>query len=81
MNNKSKHQPLEGEGSYSATRRYNQHLADAVTSGDLEAGAKEAARALDGPEGEELRRAAEEAKAGPKQVAKRPATKQAPVRR
>jgi len=58
-------QPVEGEGSYSATRRYNQHLGDAVTSGDLEAGAEEARRAVDGPEGKELERAAEDAKKGP----------------
>jgi hypothetical protein len=84
MTSKSKvkhHQPLEGEGSYSATRRYNQHLGDAVASGDLEAGAEEAAQALDGPEGEELQRAAEQAKKGPKQNAKRAATKQAAARR
>ena len=45
MNSKSKtkDQPLEGEGSYSAARRYNQHVGDAVASGDLEAGAEEAA--------------------------------------
>jgi len=61
-----KDQPLEGEGSYSATRRYNQHLADAVANGDLETGAEEASRALDTPEGEELERAAQDAKQGPK---------------
>ena len=59
-------QPLEGEGSYSATRRYNKHLGDAVASGDLESGAEEAHRAIEGAEGEELTRAAEEAKKGPK---------------
>ncbi|MEI9948582.1 MAG: hypothetical protein WDO74_06245 [Pseudomonadota bacterium] len=69
MNNeesKKKDQPLEGEGSYSATRRYNKHLGDAVASGDLEAGAEEARRAVEGAEGEELARAAAEAKKGPK---------------
>jgi hypothetical protein len=59
-------QPLEGEGSYSATRRYNKHLGDAVESGDLEAGAEAARRAVEGPEGAELKRAAEQAKQGPK---------------
>jgi hypothetical protein len=57
---------LEGEGSYSATRRYNQHLAEAIDSTDVEAAADEARRAMEGPEGEELARAAEEAKKGPK---------------
>jgi hypothetical protein len=58
-------QPLEGEGSYSATRRYNQHLGDAVDSGDLEAGAEEARQAMEGSEREALERAAEEGKRGP----------------
>jgi len=59
-------QPPEHEGSYSATRRYNQHLGDAVTSGDLEADAEEARRATEGSEGKERGYAAEEAKKGPK---------------
>lgn len=63
---KKSEQPLEGEGSYSATRRYNQHLGEAIEGGDLEAGAEAAREAVDGPEGEELERAAEEAKKGPK---------------
>ena len=78
---KVKHQPLEGEGSYSATRRYNQHLGDAVASGDLEGGAEEAGRALDGPDGRELQRAAEEAKTGPRQSANRAPAEQAATRR
>jgi len=78
---KTKDQPLEGEGSYSAARRYNQHVGDAVASGDLEAGAEEAARALDGPEGNELRRAAEESKTGPKRPAKRPISRPAAARK
>lgn len=57
---------LEGEGSYTATRRYNQHLAEANASTDVDAAADEARRAVEGPEGEELARAAEEAKKGPK---------------
>ncbi len=43
-------QAPEGEGSYSATRRYNRHLADAIEGSDLEAGA-EAAREGDGRSG------------------------------
>jgi hypothetical protein len=73
---KKSHQSLEGEGSYSATRRYNKHLGDAVASGDLEARAEQARRAVEGPEGEELARAAERAKRGPKAAAAtRPSSK------
>ena len=35
---------LEGEGSYSATRKYNQHLGEAIDSGDIEDAAEEARR-------------------------------------
>ena len=59
-------QPLEDEGSFSAKRRYNQHLGDAVTSDDLEAGAELARRALEASEGRELERAAGEATKEPK---------------
>ena len=62
----SKKSDLEGEGSYTATRKYNQHLAEASARGQLEAAADAARRAVEGPEGEELARAAEEAKKGPK---------------
>ena len=63
---KNSTQPLEGEGSYTATRRYNQHLGDAIDSGDVEAAADAARRALEGPEAKELARAEAEGKAGPK---------------
>ena len=59
-------QAVEGEGSYSATRRYNKHLGDAIESGELDAGAEAARRALNTPEGAELERAAKQAKRGPK---------------
>ena len=65
-------QALEGEGNYSATRRYNQHLGDAIESGDLEAGADAARRAMEGPEAEELLRAAASAKNGPQAKGKAP---------
>ena len=70
----AKKSELEGEGSYSATRKYNQHLGEAIDSGDIEAAADEARRAIDGPEGPELRRAEEQGKAGPK-VKQTPAPK------
>jgi hypothetical protein len=62
---KKSNQPVEGEGSYSATRRYNQHLGDAIDSTDLEAGAEAARLAMEGPEREALERAAAKAKKGP----------------
>jgi hypothetical protein len=64
--NKKPAQPLEGEGSYEATRRYNEHLGAAVDAGDVEAAADAARRALQGPEGAELKRAEQQGKAGPK---------------
>ena len=56
---------VEGEGSYQATHRYNEAVSRHAQNGDTERLAKEAAEALDGPEGEELRKAEEEAKRGP----------------
>lgn len=56
---------VEGEGSYQATHRYNEAVSRHAKEGDTERLAKEAAEALDGPEGEDLRRAEEEAKKGP----------------
>ena len=64
-------QAVEGEGSYSATRRYNKHLGDAIESGELDAGAEAARRALNTPEGAELERAAKQAKRGPMPAAAR----------
>jgi hypothetical protein len=57
---------LEGEGSYTATRRYDEGLQRSVAKGDAERLGEEAARALDGPEGADLRKAAEAAKHGHK---------------
>jgi hypothetical protein len=58
-------QRVEGEGSYEATRRYNAHLGDAIDSGDVDAAADAARRALEGPERAELERAEKQGKAGP----------------
>ncbi len=60
---------LEGEGSYSATRGYNAGLRRALAKGNTEELAEKARRALDGPEGPELKRAESIAKKG------RPATR------
>lgn len=65
-------QQLEGEGSYSASRRYREGLEESVQRGDSDKLAEEAVEALDGAEGEELRQAEEQAKQGP--TAKRTAT-------
>jgi hypothetical protein len=54
----------EGEGSRTAAREYNEGLQQAIASGDLDGDAEEARRALEGPEGEELRRAEQAGKRG-----------------
>ncbi len=68
MNDKGK-KSLEGEGSYSATRRYNAGVADHVRSADVGALAKKAAKALEGKEGEALRNAEKLGKRGPSKAA------------
>jgi hypothetical protein len=57
-------QKNEGEGSRTAARRYGRALEQTVKSGTVPAKARAAARALDGPEGKELRRAEAQAKKG-----------------
>jgi hypothetical protein len=52
----------EGEGNKTAARHYNEATQKYVESGRVEQAAEEAAEALDGPEGDELRRAEEEGK-------------------
>lgn len=47
----------EGEGSQTAARAYNSKAAKFAQSGQVEAKAKEARDAVDGPEGAELKRA------------------------
>jgi hypothetical protein len=69
MNNKTKKSALEGEGSYSGTRGYNAGLAKHVRSADVAGLGQKAAKALDGKEGPELRRAETLGKAGPRRAA------------
>jgi hypothetical protein len=57
-------QKNEGEGSRTAARNYDRAVAKTVKSGTVPAKARAAARALDGPEGDELRRAEARAKRG-----------------
>ena len=47
----------EGEGNKTAARRYDRAVEATVRSGTVDKKARAAARALDGPEGGELRRA------------------------
>jgi hypothetical protein len=52
----------EGEGNKTAARRYNEAVRATVHAGKVEQNARAAARALNGSEGAELRRAEAEAK-------------------
>jgi hypothetical protein len=56
---------LEGEGSYSAARKYDAKLADFQRQADVGKLAREARKALEGPEAATLRRAEQRGKAGP----------------
>lgn len=57
---------VEGEGSYTSTRRYNEHLKKTLETKDTEELAEQARRALEGNEREELEEAERRAKGGPK---------------
>jgi hypothetical protein len=57
-------QKNEGEGNKTAARRYDRAVEQTVRSGGVVQKAREAARALDGPEGGGLRRAEALAKQG-----------------
>lgn len=55
---------VQGEGNYDATRRYNEGLEKSVRKGDSDELAEKAKLALEGKEGEELRKAEEQGKSG-----------------
>jgi hypothetical protein len=55
---------IEGEGSYSGTRAYNEATAEFLKKGKVDEAAKEAERALDSPEGAGLKEAEEKGLAG-----------------
>ena len=57
-------QQVEGEGSYTASRNYRDGLERSVQQGNTERLADDAAEALDGPEGQELRQAEQQGKQG-----------------
>lgn len=54
-----------GEGNRTAAKRYNEGLKHTMQSKDIEALAEDAKRALEGPEGAELREAEQRSKRGP----------------
>lgn len=53
---------VEGEGSYTATRRYNEGVQEHLSTHDVEAEAEEAREALEGDERAELEAAEEQGK-------------------
>ncbi len=64
---------IEGEGSYSGTRAYNESTAKFLKKGKVDEAAREAKRALDSKEGAELKAAEAKGKAGdPKNWEKNP---------
>lgn len=71
MTDQKKAAGVEGEGSYSATHRYNAGVKKSVEAGTAEALAEEARKALEGPEGEKLREAERIAKKGDPKAAQR----------
>jgi hypothetical protein len=49
----------QGEGDYRSARNYDEHVRRTVESGQVEKKAREAEKAIEGKEGDELRRAEE----------------------
>lgn len=54
---------IEGEGSYSGTKAYNERTAKFIKDGKVDKAAQEAKRALDSPEADALKAAEAEGKA------------------
>ena len=55
---------IEGEGSYSGTREYNKRTAEFIKKGKVDKAAREAERAMDSDEAEDLKSAEDKGKAG-----------------
>ncbi len=55
---------VQGEGNYDATHNYNEGVKKSVEKGNAEELAEKAKKALEGPEGDELRKADEQGKSG-----------------
>ena len=62
---------VEGEGSYTAARAYDKNVRSFAARENTQQLADQARRALDGAQGEELKRAEQRGKAGPKPSRKR----------
>jgi hypothetical protein len=55
---------IEGEGSYSGTKDYNDRTEKFVKSGKVDKAAKDAVKAMESPEAAQLKQAEEKGKAG-----------------
>ena len=55
---------VEGEGSYSGTRDYNERTADFIKKGKVDKAARDARQAMDSGEAADLKAAEEKGKAG-----------------
>ena len=55
---------IEGEGSYSGTKDYNDRTEKFIKDGKVEKAAKDAVHAIDSPEAAQLKQAEEKGKAG-----------------
>jgi len=55
---------IEGEGSYSGTRDYNERTADFIKKGKVDKAARDAKQAMDSGEAADLKAAEEKGKAG-----------------
>ncbi len=55
---------IEGEGSYSGTKDYNDRTEKFIKGGKVDKAAKDAVHAIDSPEAAELKQAEEKGKAG-----------------
>ena len=62
--NKTPKDGVEGEGSYSGTREYNERTAKFIKEGKVDKAAKEAERAMDSDEAADLKKAEAQGKAG-----------------
>ncbi|MGH7009657.1 MAG: hypothetical protein ACREEX_02355 [Caulobacteraceae bacterium] len=57
MSSEKSRNPVQGEGDYISARKFDEEEARFVKSGKVKGKAREAAKALGGPEGEELEKA------------------------
>jgi len=55
---------VEGEGSYSGTKDYNDRTAKFIKDGKVDKAAKDAVKSMDSPEAAQLKQAEEKGKAG-----------------